>query len=221
MALLDSADLLARCKRGAARPAVDEDKGPTDTTADDLWFALLSEAQIHWIAELASHVPDMAGLYTIEKLTTADAGVSYDFVAEPLGHYEIRESKTGRLLVPGPEWDPGADFVPAGQKIRFPGQLPRTFGDGPYARYVKQPGVIASATQPTLLPTNARLLLVHHALGLWASRGGLRDPRPFWDLEAKTAFGNPSTGEVGIIGALKLSAFMAGASAVPSESWYW
>jgi len=203
------------------RPATDEDKGPTDSTSDDMWYALLTEAQIHWIAEIATHVPDMAGLYTLEQLTTSDSGLTYDFTAEPLGHYELRESKTGRLLVPGPEWDPASDFVPDGQKIRFPGGLTRQFGSGPWARYVKQPGVIAAATQPTLKPTNARLLLVHHAVGLWASRGGLRDPRPFWDLEAKTAFGNPATGEIGIVGALKHQAYLAGAAAVSGQfPWY-
>src|SRR5207302_7474396 len=127
----------------------------------------------------------------------------------------------GRLLIPGPEWDPASDFVPAGQKIRFPGQLPKQFGDGPYARYVKQPGVIDASTPPTLLPTNARLLLVYHAAGLWATRGGQRDPRPYWDMEAKTAFGNPATGEVGIIGALKNQAYLAGAAAVSGDfPWY-
>lgn len=221
MALYDSADLLARCKRLAARPATDGDKGPTDATADDLWYAFLTDAQLIWVREMATHVPSQ--MYTMEKLTTADAGLSYDFAAEPLGNYEIRESPTGKLLLPGPEWDPGYDFVPAGQKIRFAGQKAKQFTNGPWARYVKVPGVISAAAEPTLSPTHARQLLVYRACILWAQRGGLRDPAPYQAEEDDTWYGDPLKGRVGLLGALKQQAFLAGGEAVPgigSGDWW-
>ena len=193
-----------------------------DATLDVTGYALLTEAQTHWTLELATHVPDMAELYTIEKLATADAGLTYTFAAEPLGHYELRESPNGRLLVPGAEWDPASDFIPDGQRIRFPGQTTKQFANGPWARYVKASGVIDASTPPTLKPAHARVVLPYHAAGLWASRGGHRDPRPYWVLERKAAFGDAQTGEVGVVGALKQQAFLAGAAGVPSgqDDWW-
>jgi hypothetical protein len=215
----DSADLLLRLKRRLARPATEE-APPPDSTVDATLYALLEEGQVHWTQELASHVPDLAGLYTYEKLTTADSGLTYDFTSEPLGHYEIRESPNGRLLVPGAEWDPAADFIPAGKKIRFPGQTTKQFANGPWARYVKTPGLLNATNEPTLQPPNARILIVDHAAGLYAMRGGERDPQPFWDLETRHAFGDGA--QVGIIGALKQAAFLAGSAGVPSgeSDWY-
>lgn len=222
MAQWDSADLLARLKRTLARPLVDQDKGPTDTDVDAFLYELLTEGQVYWTNELATHVPDLAGLYTIEQLTSADSGLTYDFTSEPLGHYEIRDSRNGRLLVPGAEWDPASDFIPAGKKIRFPGGVTKQFASGPWARYVKTPTVIASGTQPTLQPPQARLLVVYHAAGEWAARGGLRDPQPYWDLENRAAFGDPLHGQVGLVGALKQSAFLWGAAGLPSgqDDWW-
>lgn len=215
MALYDAADCLARVKRLAGRPATDGDKGPSDTTVDDFWYALLTDAQLFWVREIATHVP--AQMTTIEKLTTADSGVSYDFSAEPLGNYELRESPTGRLLLPGPDWDPGYDFIPDGQKIRFQGQKTKTFANGPWARYVKVPGVIASGSEPTLKPTHARQLLVFRACIIWAERGGLRDPAPYQQMEDDAWFGDPLKGRVGLIGALKQQAFLQGGESVPGS----
>ncbi len=216
--IFDSADLLLRLKREVAQPAVLEVPAP-DTALDTFYYELLTESQVYWVNELAAHVPDLAGLYTLEQLTTADNGVSYDFAAYPLGHYEIRHSRNGRLLVPGAEWDPAADFIPDGQKIRFPGGISRSFASGPWARYVKTPGLLDASNAPTIRPPQAGLLVVYHAAGLWASRGGQRDPQPFWTLESRHAFGDPLFGTVGLIGALKTAAFLDGASAVPSGGW--
>ena len=221
MAQWDKADLLARLKRTLARPGTDEDKGPTDSDADAMLYALLTEGQLYWTNELATHVPDLAGLYTIEQLTTADSGLTYSFSVEPLGHYEIRESRNGRLLVPGAEWDPASDFIPDGKKIRFPGGITKQFASGPFARYVKTPTFIDASTEPTLQPPQARLLVVYHAAGEWAARGGLRDPQPYWDLENRAAFGDPLHGQVGLVGALKQSAFLIGAAGVPSGMGDW
>lgn len=222
MAQWDSVDLLAKLKRVLARPATDEDKGPADATTDIFLYELLTDGQLYWVTELAAHVPDLAGMYTVEQLATADAGLSYDFSADPLGHYEIREARNTRLLVPGAEWDPAADFIPAGKKIRFPGGRTKQFASGPWARYVKTPTVIAAGTEPVIQPPQARQLVVYHAAGLWASRGGLRDPQPYWDLETRTAFGDPLRGTVGLVGSLKQAAFMAGAAGLPSgqDDWW-
>lgn len=221
MALFDRADLVKRCHRLAARGALDEDRGPDDANQDAFWFELLTEAQLHWVRELATQVPSV--MYIHEKLTTADAGVSYDFAAEPLGNYEIRQSPTGRLYIPGPEWDPGSDFCPAGQKIRFPGQKAKQFANGPWAHYVKTPGLIDAGTEPTMLPTHARQLLPPRACILWASRGGLRDPAPYEKVENRLWYGDPTRGEVGILTALKQQAFLMGAEAIPSvtgDDWW-
>lgn len=212
MALFDSADLLTRCKRLTARPATDV-APPTDATIDLMWYALLTEAQLHWVRELATHVPSV--MYVFEKLTTADAGVTYDFTKEPLGNYEIRQSPTGNLLLPGPDWDPGADFVPAGQKIRFPGQKARSFANGPWSRYVQTPGVLDAANAPTLLPTHARQLLPPRAAIIWATRGGMRDPGPYQTEENKLWYGDPDRGELGILGSLKTQVFLQGSEAIP------
>jgi hypothetical protein len=214
MALLDAADLLARVKREADEPASSEEQGPTDADHTAFWYALLTEAQLHWTGIIAVTVPDE--MYTQEKLTTADAGVSYSFSAEPMGsHYELRRSPTGALMVPGPEWDPSADFVIDGAKIRFPGQKAKTFTNGPWARYVPMPGVIDATHEPTLKPTYARILLVHRACIYWAERGGLRDPGPFRRLEDDAWFGDQDKGQFGLLPQLRQKAFLQGAAAQP------
>jgi len=211
VAFYDSADLLLRLKRLLARPSADE-APPPDATMDITLYACLEEAQLHWTRELATHVPE--SMYTIEKLTTADGGVTYDFTAEPLGEYEIRRTPTGALLIPCPEWEQGGDFVPAGQKIRFPGSVTKSFANGPWARYVKMPTLLNAANAPTLLPVHARQLLPPRGAIFFCTRGGLRDPQPFRDIEDEIWYGDPDKGEVGVLGALKTQAFLKGAEAI-------
>ena len=220
MAFYDSADLLLRLKRLLVRPSVDQAPAP-DAAMDTTLYSFLEEAQLHWTRELATHVPE--SMYIFEKLTTADSGVSYDFSGEPLGEYELRRTPTGALMIPCPEWEQGGDYVPAGQKIRFPGQLARTFANGPWARYVKMPTVLDATHDPTLLPVHARQLLVPRAAVYFATRGGLRDPKPYQDLEDELWYGNAERGEVGILGSLKTQAFLQGAAAVSgltSADWW-
>jgi hypothetical protein len=220
VALFDSADLLLRLKRLLVRPASEDVPSP-DADANTLYYALLQDAQLLVVLELATHVPD--AMYTSAKLTTADSGVSYDFAAEPLGQYELRQSPTGRVLIPGPEWDMGADFVPNGSKIRFPGQKAKTFGNGPWARYVPTPGLLNGTNAPTLQPTFARILLPPRAAMLWATRGGLRDPKPYEDEFNEEFYGDLVKGKVGVLGALKNQVFLQGSAAVPSitgDDWW-
>lgn len=213
--MYDSADLLARCKRQADVPDVDEGFDNDD------WYALLSEAQVYWAGQLAAHVPESQ--YVTELLTTVDAGISYQFAHEPLGaHIEIRSGRDGSVLIPGPDWDAGADLVigrnpTTGQsEIHFPGGKARPFANGLYARYAPMPDAINGTTPPSLMPTNARALLVPRACYLWASRpGSLTDPQKFLTLEAHVWGGNPdSPGDVGILGLLKQQMFLSGTAAI-------
>lgn len=211
--ILTSVDLLARTKRLAVRPVADEDMADTD------WYALLTEAQLHWVQQIATMCPE--AMYVFEKLTTADGGVSYSFGAEPLGHYELRRSPTSELMIPGAEWDPTADFVPNGQSIRFPGQVARSFANGPWGRYVQTPCELSATNEPILRPIASRLLLPPRACEIWASRGGLRDPKPYRDEQDRIWFGNPDKGQLGVLGALQTQVFLSGAAALPATGGYW
>lgn len=210
MALYDTADLLARCQFRSRRPASDESMTPQD------WYNLLTDAQMHWVRQFATHFPEQ--MYESETLTTADSGVTYTFQSEPLGHYELRASATGRLLAPGPDWDMAADYVANGQTIRFPGGRAKTFPSGPVARYVKTPNAIDSSNEPTLKPVHTRQLLVARACIEWAERGGMEDPQPYMDWENRLWYGDPATGQMGILGALKNERFLQGTEALPAGS---
>jgi hypothetical protein len=218
----DLADVLARCKRLAFRPGVDPQMGDPD------WYAFISEAQEYWVSMLASHVPE-SQYGPPELMATADGGFTYYFSAippnnkYPLGHAELRFSKTGRLLRPGAEFDPACEYVPEGDHIRFPGQKSKSFPDGaPYARYVKIPAAIAGAGDAAnlvLKPDPARMLIVFRAAIIWATRGGYRDPAPFEKLERKAWAGDPELpGDIGWMGALKMQFLFAGAAAWPAGS---
>lgn len=217
MATWDSADLLDRCKRTAKRPATDAQITDTD------WFAWLTEAQSHWLKVIATQAPESQyGAPAI--LTTSDSGKTYKFPNNdwPVGHIELRQSPTGRLLRPGPEWDAGADYVLDGDTVRFPGGKSKTFTDGPYARYVADPGVVAVATQPVLKPPSGRMLLVYRACVFWASQGGHRDPAPFAKLEAEAWYGDPTRpGDIGLLGTLKNQILFGGAAAYSSDDTAW
>ena len=206
MANLDSADLLARFRRLWGGPTTTE--FPTDADA----YQFISDAQVKWVSTIASIAPHhMYGAPTL--LASADGGYTYDFTSEPIGQVEIYESATGRLLRQGPYWDPNADYVWEGDRIRIPDGKTKSFSSGPYARYVAAPTVIAAATEPTLLPKAARLLLIPEACGICATRGGMRDPRPFFELAYRMWYGNPVVGDHGILGMLKGETAFGGAEA--------
>lgn len=215
MALMDSADLLARCKRTAKRPGTDSQ------IADGDWYAWLTEAQIKWVPIVASVAPEqMYGAPT--KITSSDSGVTYDFPSDPLGQVEVRESPTGRLWIPCAQWESGGDFVHEGNRIRFPDGKAKTFTDGPYARWVAAPTTISASVEPTLKPTNARLLLVHQACVYYAEQGGNRDPRPFERRLRDLWYGDPDDPRTpGLMDALKKQYAYSGAVAQPSQpKWY-
>lgn len=216
MAQYDSADLLARCKATAQRPATDEDM------SDVQWYSFLEEAQTYWIGQLAVHVPEV--MYGApELMTTPDAGATYTVAGYPLGHLEIRSARNGYLLRPGPEWDEASDYTQEGQIIRIPGGRTRSFGTlGPYARYVPVPGVLNAGAAPVMKPAHMRLLLVARACYLYALRGGYRDPTPFLQLEQKLWAGDPNLlGDTGYLGQLKTQYFGSGMAAVAQNDNAW
>lgn len=198
MATFDSADLLSRCQTLAARPATDT------ATAPATWYSLLTEAQAHWYNTIVAQVPWVL-MNPPTLLVSTDGGTTYPFpgCVFPLSIEVYDALDTGRILKPSAYWDPNGDYIWEGDHIRFPQGQQQTFSNGPFARYVSPPGAIDASTQPTLVPSHARLLLVYRAVAEWANRGGFRDPAPFYDLERRFWYGNPQTGDVGLLGMLK------------------
>lgn len=177
MAAWDSADLLARLRTITRRPATDAD------LTDDLGYTLLEQAQLLVAYDLAAFVPDAMRTGTPATLTTSDQKVYTLTSGDWLGHVELYDGPGGPRLTLGTDWsDTGADFVVASaNSVRTTGDRERTFSNGLYARYVPKPGVLAADTAPTLLPADARLLLVYKAAELYAKAGGLRDPSGYKD----------------------------------------
>lgn len=210
-----AADLLSRCKALAMRPSLDLDMSDAD------WYELLSLAQEHWYTTFSVHCPDVL-FGAPAKMTTSDGGYTYQFPSSVFAlAAELKTSPTGSLMIAGSDWDPYCDFVPEGDQIRIPNGRTRTFGNGPYARYITPPAAISASSEPTLKPTFARILLVYHALTLFALRGGMLDPAPYQLMEQKAWIGDPSIGDTGIIGTLKKQYFGRGMAAVPGEgTWY-
>lgn len=204
MANWDSADLLARCKVHAKRPAIDA--GTTDLN----WYVLLGDAQLAMYRLISVHAPGVLVEAPI-KMTSSDSGVTYYFKDEddgttvtPMGPVEIYDNLSRPPLRPGTFWSKAGDYVQEGDHVRMPGNKARTFGDGfPKSRHINPPGLIASGTAPTLKPDDARELIVFKALILWANRGGRRDPRPYQDDWNRAWFGDPNTGEMGWLYVLK------------------
>lgn len=184
----------------------------------DAWYDLLSEAQDHWVRRIASVYPE--ALYGAPvKLTTADGGYTYTFGNDadgqpifPLGHVEVRMSRTGRVLIPGTDWQ-NNDFVLEGNKIRMPNGKSKTFTDGPYARFVSPPTQISAVVQPVINPPQARILIVLRAVIKWATNGGLRDPSP-WEREEQVEWEN-------IAAAYRTQFHLAGAQAINEDDGEW
>ena len=119
-------------------------------------------------------------------LSTSDSGATYTFGTDvsPIGHIELRESKTGAMIPPASEWDNTTQgYLFEAEKIRWPGQKTRTFADGPYCRYITMPGVLDGSTAPTLKPVYARELIVYDAAVRCAAIVGI-DPTPYESMFA-------------------------------------
>lgn len=201
MATWDAADLLSRLRATVNRPSTDE------ALTDAVGYSYLSEGQAHWTGVIAAQAPwVLMGAPTL--LVSTDSGVTYPFIdassnsIAPLA-VEIYDTSAGRLLRPGAYFDASADYVFESRRIRFPQGRAKTFSGGPYARFILPPTAISASIAPTLLPEHGRLLVVYRAAALWASRGGMRDPTPYYEAERRFWMGDFSTGDVGLLGMLK------------------
>lgn len=205
----DSPDLLARVKRYAKRPSVDEAFDNGD------WYALLTEAEQKWKPILAVHMP--GPMYNApQQLTKVGDGETYTFPDEtdpPLA-IELYTGPNGNVLTPGAYHDPNADYVWEGTRIRMVRGRARTFSDGPYGRWVSAPGEIDEETDSTIQPAKNRVLLVFDALERWASIGGYMDPLHWTKQLQKALYGDPAVpGDIGILGD-KAQDYAAGMAAI-------
>lgn len=198
MSIWDSADLLERFQRESGIPT-----STTYPTSANI-YSWLEEGHVDVYQMFVVHAP-WALMTAPTLLTSSDSNETYDMpTSQVVMAVEIYDSKGGRLLRPSPYWDPNGDYVFEGNKIRFPRGKTKAFSDGPYIRYAAEPGVLNASNEPTLLPKHARILVVYKACVKWASRGGLRDPKPFRDMFNESCWGDPGLhGDIGILGALK------------------
>ena len=213
MAQWDSAYCLAQCKTQAGVPST------TTFPADADWYNWLTSAQEEWYGRFCAIGLGHILMEAPTLISTSDGGETYDMPssAYPAGGVQLYKAKDGRPLLHGAYWDTGADYVWEGNKIRFPRGKTKTYTNGPYVRYVIEPGVIASGTEPTLVPTRARKLLVFRACVYWASRGGYRNPQVYEKLEDDAWFGDPARGKLGLLAELKMQHPMQGTESIPAE----
>jgi len=215
-----SANLLARFKLLAGLPTNSET--PVDATIYDY----LSLGQEHCYGLWAIHFPHvLVGAPTI--MSTADSGKTYTFsgAITPMGLVEIRESPTGRLLVPGEEFEPSADYVWEGNQIRIPDSKTTTFSNGPYARYIAPPAEISGSQEPTLKPAFARILCVYYGLYLWANEAGnaaINSPDHYLSLFSNAWAGDKRVnGDAGIMAILKTQLYGDGMGAMAGINVAW
>lgn len=199
MALYDSANLITRFVLKSGVPST------RNFPQDEDIYIWLTDANVKWHNIIAQHAP-WSQYGDPVLLTTSDSGTTYDFATGiyPIGSIELYDSPVrGRLLTPGVFWDPNADYVFEGSRIRIPRGLTKDFGDGPYARYMADADEISSSSEPVLKPLSINAaLLVPTAVAYWADRGGMKDPGPF-HREAQTAWVGDERTEFGILGMLK------------------
>lgn len=170
MALWDSADLLARCRLHARRPATDA------SMPDANWYSFLTEAQPDVFSDLFTRHPCLQYSAPVQ-MYSLDDGATYVFgvdaaadLIRPMGQTQIfanlRDIPDNPLRV-------GDDYMIEGSLIRIPNARYRTFAAGPYARFVAMPDVAIDGTHnPVLYPKHARMMLVWKALEYWAARPG-------------------------------------------------
>lgn len=193
-----STDLLKFCKTMSGLPAVNEEMD------DPQWYLLLSLAQKELFRILATHAPSSQYGPPV-KLSSLDGGYTYTLPAVPWGRAEIRESRTGALLIPGADYNPMADFTIEGATLRWVSGKQRTFPDGPYARFASEPGGIDEAHAPALWPPSSHIYIAWRALEMWASQGRLRDPSFYQRELQKGLWGDPTQpGHLGLVPLLKM-----------------
>jgi hypothetical protein len=225
MAAWDTDYCLARAKLLALRPATDQ------MMTDEKWCQFLTLGEEHWLPIFANKVPESQAGAPVQ-LTIAGDNRSATFAAGvwPEGHVSLYDGPNGRILTPGEYGDPGADFVIDGGLIRSPSGRTLNYPQGLYARYVDvstRPLVSSSiatvdnpVANPRLMPERARILIVYHALGLYAAMGGFMDPAYWEHKEIVTAFDDVATGKVGILTELMTQYQDQGASSGAQYVWW-
>ncbi len=207
MADWDSVDLLLRLRDAVARPATDA------ALTSDRGYRLLSDAQRDVGYTLAQHIP-WVNYGAPVQLTTSDQKV-YTLPGDPtpewMGRLLVMRTLDGEPLLEGGYDDWGADYCVEGvASIRITAGRTWT-GDAPYVRYMAKPGAISDTLPPTLLPLDVRAAVVWTAAALFARRGGLRDAQPYLDQAYTILWGNPATGQPGLIPSYKDQQSGAGA----------
>lgn len=154
--------------------------------ADELWtdtraYTWLADAQEMVYNDLAPVAPH-AFVSPPAMLTSSDGGVTYTFPVDyPFAHVEVyAQESAGRTLFAASYNQPGGDFVIERDRIRMPGNRPRTFGNGPWARFIGFPARLSSTQAPSLQPEPARELILWRALDLATDvSAGAQDPTPW------------------------------------------
>jgi len=217
MANWDAADLLQRCRDEIGRPDADS------VFPNAKVYRYLTSAEAHWKPIIAAHHPD--DMWDAPAILTAAADEqTFTFPeseTDPLA-FMLFTSLTGRPLKPGPYWDRESDYVVEKGIIRITNGRSFTFEDGaPYMRQINAPGTIDASTDSTIFPARLRVLLVYHACAGMARTGmGLGDPSFYQDAMDEAAWGNPMTGDVGMIGALKARDQLGGMSGIAGGGEY-
>ena len=217
MATWDSPDLLQRVRDEIGRPDVDA------VFPDAKVYRWLTAAESHWKPIIAVHAPD--DLWSAPAiLTAASDEKTFTFPSsevDPL-QFMLLTSATGRPLKAGPYWDNQSDYVVEKGIIRITAGRSMSFPDGaPYIRMITGPADIDANTDSTIFPKRLRILLVYHACAAMARTGmGLGDPSYYQDAMDEAAFGNPLTGDVGMIGALKARDQLGGLSGIAGDGTY-
>lgn len=211
---MTNAELLARFKLLANRPATDE------LLTDAQIYLLLTDAQQRVNEEISVHIPTVYYAAPV-KMTTSD-NIVYTVPASGriIGAMEVYGSSTAQEpLVPGAYWDDTADYTVEGEStIRMIGNRARVFADGPYVRYVKETSTIDGSTQPTLVPVSAHPAIVYEALVAYANIAGvLADPEGWRRAKREVLWGTGEAGSIGVIPALKMQVRPTGPG--PSR-WY-
>jgi hypothetical protein len=184
-ALWSAPDLLRRCKQYARRPAVDQ------AVPDTMWYDFLTEAQLVVFDDLFTRFP--AAQYSAPLLmTTTDGGYTYtvgtDVDGDPVYPMGFTQFFPDLRSIPDSPLTLGVDFEQEGYLLRVPGNRPRTFSSGPYARFVATPEVaITETANPLLFPKSTRMLLVWKALESWASRPGSGADPLYYDARYQVA----------------------------------
>jgi hypothetical protein len=181
MATWDSADLLSRFNRYAARPSSDE---VTDATK----YSRLAEAQIEVMADIAAVYPyplyrssGPATLSTTDnKVFTFGTDGNGSLAMGPIGHVAIFRNLEDYPDNPLRE---GIDYLNEGTQIRIPNNRTES---SLYWMGIPTPVDIASggSAEPAIRPAPARILIVYRAVANFAMEGN-RDEALSARMEAK------------------------------------